>query len=127
MDRLYDRHLGADWSQHSGEARIWEGIENVDDGELWETHLSLKSRLLEFVRRQAIEQAARRGEAPEGLQRLGRILSPDALTIGFARRFGNQKPADPIPAGIERAAEVESQTKQAGGVCVARQTGPAGG
>ena len=36
--------------------RIWEGIENVDDGELWETHLSLKSRLLEFVRRRAVEQ-----------------------------------------------------------------------
>ena len=53
MFRLYDRHLGTGWHEHSGEARIWEGIENVDDGELWETHLSLKSRLLEFVRRRA--------------------------------------------------------------------------
>ena len=59
---LYDRHLGTGWHEHSGEARIWEGIENVDDGELWETHLSLKSRLLEFVRRRAVEQAERRGE-----------------------------------------------------------------
>ncbi len=50
MFRLYDRHLGTGWHEHSGEAQIWEGIENVDDGELWETHLSLKSRLLEFVR-----------------------------------------------------------------------------
>ncbi len=63
MFRLYDRHLGTGWHEHSGEARIWEGIENVDDGELWETHLSLKSRLLEFVRRRAVEQAERRGEA----------------------------------------------------------------
>ena len=52
-----------DWHEHSSEARIWEGIENVDDGELWETHLSLKSRLLEFVRRRAVEQAERRGES----------------------------------------------------------------
>ena len=71
MFRLYDRHLGTGWHEHSSEARIWEGIENVDDGELWETHLSLKSRLLEFVRRRAVEQAERRGEAPETLQRLG--------------------------------------------------------
>jgi len=48
----------------------------VDDGELWETHLSLKSRLLEFVRRRAVEQAKRRGEAREALLRLGKVLSP---------------------------------------------------
>ena len=71
MFRLYDRHLGIGWHEHSGEARIWEGIETVDDGELWETHLSLKSRLLEFVRRRAIEQAERRGEATETLQTVG--------------------------------------------------------
>ncbi len=58
MFRLYDRHLGTGWHEHSGEARIWEGIENVDDGELWETHGALKLRLLEFVRRRAVEQAA---------------------------------------------------------------------
>ena len=62
MFRLYDRHLGTGWHEHSSEPRIWEGIENVDDGELWETHLSLKQRLLEFVRARAIEQAERRGE-----------------------------------------------------------------
>jgi starch phosphorylase len=112
MYRLFDRHLGANWAQHSSEARIWEGIEGVDDGELWETHLSLKSRLLEFVRRQAIEQAARRGEAPETLQRLGRILSPDALTIGFARRFATYKRADLILSDIERLAHMVSDPKR---------------
>src|ERR1700683_1815348 len=70
MYRLYDRHLGTNWHQHSSDARTWEGIESVDDGELWETHLSLKSQLLEFVRRRAVEQAEHRGEPPEILQRL---------------------------------------------------------
>src|SRR6476620_8814758 len=65
MFRLYDRHFGPGWHQHSGDARIWEGIEKVDDGELWETHLGLKSQLLEFVRARAIEQGKRRGESPE--------------------------------------------------------------
>jgi starch phosphorylase len=50
MFRLYDRHLGPSWHERSGDPHTWEGIENVDDGELWETHLALKSRLLEFVR-----------------------------------------------------------------------------
>jgi starch phosphorylase len=102
MFRLYDRHLGIGWHEHSGESRIWEGIEMVDDGELWETHLSLKSRLLEFVRRRAKEQAERRGEAPETLSRLARVLSPDALTVGFARRFATYKRANLLLADIER-------------------------
>ncbi len=102
MLHLYDRHLGIGWEEHSGESRIWEGIETVDDGELWETHLSLKSRLLEFVRRRAKEQAERRGEAPETLVRLNRVLSPDALTIGFARRFATYKRANLLLADIEK-------------------------
>jgi starch phosphorylase len=106
MFRLYDRHLGTGWHEHSGESRIWEGIENVDDGELWETHLSLKARLLEFVRRSAVEQAERRGESPEIRRRLSRILSPDVLTIGFARRFATYKRANLILADMERLASM---------------------
>jgi starch phosphorylase len=112
MFRLYDRHLGADWHEHSGEARIWEGIENVDDGELWETHLSLKSRMIEFVRRRAIEQAGFRKETGESVQRLNRVLSPDALTIGFARRFATYKRANLILADIERLATMVNDLKR---------------
>jgi starch phosphorylase len=112
MFRLYDRHLGTGWHQHSGESRIWEGIEDVEDGELWETHLSLKSRLIEFVRTRAMEQSARRGEAPEVLQRLGRVLSPDALTVGFARRFATYKRANLILADIERMASMVNDPKR---------------
>src|SRR5271166_1886999 len=101
MFRLYDRHLGPGWHERSSEAKIWEGIESVDDGELWETHLGLKSQLIEFVRRRAVDQAERRGE-PEVLARLERILSPDALTIGFARRFATYKRANLILKDIEK-------------------------
>jgi glycogen phosphorylase len=112
MFRLYDRHLGTNWHQHSSEARTWEGIENVDDGELWETHLSLKSQLLEFVRRRAVEQAERRLESREVLQRLGKVLSPDALTIGFARRFATYKRANLILADIESLASMVNDPKR---------------
>ena len=112
MFRLYDRHLGTGWHEHSSEPRIWEGIENVDDGELWETHLSLKQRLLEFVRVRATEQAERGGEPPEIQQRLGRILSPDALTIGFARRFATYKRANLILTDIEMMASLANDPKR---------------
>ena len=101
MFRLYDRHLGPSWHERSGDPRTWEGIENVDDGELWETHLALKSRLLEFVRRRAMDQGRRRNESQQSLQRLDRVLSPDALTIGFARRFATYKRANLILRDME--------------------------
>jgi len=104
MFRLYDRHLGTDWLQRGSEPSTWTGIENVDDGELWETHLNLKSQLIEFVRRRAVIQAERRGESLEVLQRLEGVLSPDALTIGFARRFATYKRANLILSDIERLA-----------------------
>ncbi len=112
MFRLYDRHLGTNWHEHSSDARTWEGIESVDDGELWETHLSLKSRLLGFVRRRALEQAERRGEPLETLQRLATVLSPDALTIGFARRFATYKRANLILSDIESLALMVNDPKR---------------
>ena len=112
MSRLYDRHLGAGWQEHSANPHIWEGIENVDDAELWETHLNLKARLLEFVRRRAVVQATRRGETAEALRKLGGLLSPDALTIGFARRFATYKRANLILADLEALASMVNDPKR---------------
>jgi starch phosphorylase len=112
MSRLYDRHLGLEWRQHSGQAGIWEGIESVDDGELWETHLILKARLIEFVRRRAVEQATYRDDTKETIARLSRILSPDALTIGFARRFATYKRANLILRDLEALAGMVNDPKR---------------
>jgi starch phosphorylase len=109
MFRLYDRHFGPGWHERSSDARIWEGIENVDDGELWETHLSLKSQLLDFVRTRAIEQGKRRGEPAETVRR---ILTPDALTIGFARRFATYKRANLILSDLERLTSMANDPKR---------------
>ena len=112
MCRLYDRHLGVGWQNHSGSAKTWEAIETVDDGELWETHLSLKSQMLEFVRRRAREQAERRSEPQETLHKLSKVLSPDALTIGFARRFATYKRANLVLADIQRLAAMVNDPKR---------------
>jgi glycogen phosphorylase len=112
MFRLYDRHLGTGWHLHGSESKTWDGIENVDDGELWETHFNLKSRMIEFVRRRAVKQATRRDEPRAVLQQLERALTPDALTIGFARRFATYKRANLILADIERLASLVNDPKR---------------
>jgi starch phosphorylase len=112
MRRLYDRHLGVGWPDLSSDKHTWGAIENVDDGELWETHLSLKAQLLDFARHRAREQALRRGDSAELFNRLEKILSPDALTIGFARRFATYKRANLILTDIQRLAALVNDPKR---------------
>ncbi len=94
MRQVYARHLGVDWPDRVSDPGIWDAIERVDDGELWEAHQTLKARLIDFTRRRVIRQAQRRGEPAAVLTALRRALSPDALTIGFARRFATYKRAN---------------------------------
>lgn len=93
MRFVYDRHLGAAWQERLGSG-LWEAIEKIDDGELWEAHQTLKTRLIQEVRRRSVQVAERRGEPTAGQAQLRRALSPDALTIGFARRFATYKRAN---------------------------------
>jgi starch phosphorylase len=104
MHELYQRHLGLDWEQRSSEPLAWVGIQNVDDGELWETHQVLKARLLDFVRRRAVGQYQRAGEPPEVVSLVGRSLSLDVLTIGFARRVTPYKRPALILSDLDRVA-----------------------
>ncbi len=104
MHQVFDRHLGPDWPERSGDPGFWEGVERIDDGELWETHQTLKARLLDFVRRRAMAQAERRGESAERIGSLRRVLSLDALTIGFARRFATYKRANLLFHDLDRLA-----------------------
>jgi starch phosphorylase len=83
MRQVYDRHLGADWPDRSSEPGFWEGIDAVDDGEIWEAHQTLKTRLIQFTRRRAIAQAERRGESAATIEQLRRALSLDTLTMGL--------------------------------------------
>jgi starch phosphorylase len=112
MRRLYDRHLGVGWQNRMSEKHTWADIERIDDGELWETHLSLKAQLLDFARHRARLQAARRAEPQETLHRLDKVLSPDALTIGFARRFATYKRANLILKDIRRLASMINDPKR---------------
>jgi starch phosphorylase len=93
MRRLYERRLSRRWTERIRRREVWRGIDSVDDGELWETHRFLKGRLIDFVRRRLVSQDLRRGEPEEQARRRAGLLNPDALTIGFARRFALYKRA----------------------------------
>ncbi|QDU87091.1 Maltodextrin phosphorylase [Pirellulimonas nuda] len=94
MRTLFDKYLPLDWPQRMGDSRVWEGMYNVDPGELWETHNALKLRLLDFTRRRLSRQCRRRGEDEAVVDATRSALDPSALTIGFARRFATYKRAD---------------------------------
>jgi starch phosphorylase len=103
MRLLYDRHLGTGWTMRGGD-RLWEAIAAIDDGELWEAHQTLKTRLIQEVRRRALRAVERRGTSPDVGAQLRRTLSPDTLTIGFARRFATYKRANLLlsdPAALD--------------------------
>jgi len=106
MRQLFDRHLGPDWIRRSSDPALWEKIGAIDNGELWETHQVLKSELISFVRARAMRQAEERGEPREIVARLGRALRPDALTIGFARRFATYKRANLLFQDLEKIADL---------------------
>lgn len=111
MHHLYDRHLGPDWPDHCAEAGCWDSIDSVEDGELWETHQTLKTRLIEVARLRAARCAERRGEAPEFIDQARHALSLDALTIGFARRFATYKRANLVLRDMETIAAFVNDAK----------------
>ena len=87
---LYRKHLGA-WEEHLTEPEFWRGVFDIPDAQLWDTHQRLKLRLIEFVRDRERQRRERMGESPESIRRVNRILDPEILTIGFARRFATYK------------------------------------
>lgn len=64
------------------------------DETLWAAHVAQKHRLMRFVRTRMVRQSARHGNSPETLRRMADLLEPNALTLGFARRFAPYKRAD---------------------------------
>jgi starch phosphorylase len=91
MQQLYDRNFPVNWIDNIERPEPWQGIHDVDSGELWETHYTLKNLLLAFVRRRVSRQCRRRGESDEVVEAARNILDPNILTIGFARRFATYK------------------------------------
>jgi starch phosphorylase len=102
MQDLYSKHIGPDWREHLADPQMWSRIDNVPDAELWETHRVLKAALVHFVRRRVTEQRRRNDYSQELVAAAQSVLDPEALTIGFARRFATYKRASLIFQDLAR-------------------------
>ena len=111
MYQLFETRLGQDWPTRMVHPDIWETISEIDDGEMWETHQSLKMRLIRFVRRRLQLQSERQGHR-ETLKQIDQFLDPDVLTIGCARRFATYKRGDLILSQAERLAKLVEDTNR---------------
>ncbi|MBF0474243.1 MAG: alpha-glucan family phosphorylase [Deltaproteobacteria bacterium] len=102
MKRMYDRYLGTRWLDEPDSGRVWERVDKIPDAELWRTHERLRERLVYFVRRQLARQLKARGLHHTKVSAAEEVFDPDALTIGFARRFARYKRATLLFTDPER-------------------------
>jgi starch phosphorylase len=106
MAELYDRYLGPDWHEKPAGEAAWKGMDQIPDTELWRTHERRRERLVAFARRHLHQQLAKRGAGASELAMAEEILDPEALTIGFARRFATYKRANLILSDPERLSKL---------------------
>lgn len=102
MHRIYRQYLSPDWLERQDEPMLWERIEDVPDQVLWDAHVYLKAKLFSAMRERARQARMQLQTSPEHLLASGIMLDPDALVIGFARRFATYKRANLIFRDIER-------------------------
>jgi starch phosphorylase len=100
--QLYERYLGVSWMERPADHAIWRRADSIPDAELWRTHERRRERLVAFARRRLKTQLKNRGAPPAEVARADEVLDPDALTIGFARRFATYKRGTLIFRNIER-------------------------
>ncbi|MEN6607105.1 MAG: alpha-glucan family phosphorylase [Bryobacteraceae bacterium] len=93
MNQLYDRYLGPSWREEPADTALWKRAESIPAEELWRTHERRRERLVAFTRRRLRAQLLRRGASQTDVDGTEEVFDPDALTIGFARRFATYKRA----------------------------------
>ena len=91
LSALFDRYIGAGWKDRPADPAVWDGIANVPDEELWRAHERCRERLVTYARTSLREQLVHRGASDDDVSVADEVLDPDALTIGFARRFATYK------------------------------------
>jgi starch phosphorylase len=90
---VYTRYLGPRWTEDCDDAELWARAHEIPDAELWQVHEHRRHRLVQHVRRWLRAAGERRGAGREDLEAADESLDPQALTIGFARRFATYKRA----------------------------------
>ncbi|MDD5476395.1 MAG: alpha-glucan family phosphorylase, partial [Syntrophales bacterium] len=93
MKECYERYLGVDWLSRDFETLGWERVGEIPDKVLWKVHGDLKKKMVDFLKSDITANCERQGIHRSMIRRKVDSLDPDALTIGFARRFAAYKRA----------------------------------
>lgn len=112
LNSLYERYLGSNWSDEIVDKSIWKQMDQIPDEELWRTHQRCKERLVGFARKRLKAQMQRRGSFHTELGWAEEVLDPEALMIGFARRFASYKRGNLLLSDPQRLIKLLSDTNR---------------
>jgi starch phosphorylase len=107
---LFSRYLGAQWLERHDDPSLWDGILAIPDPELWAVRQALRRYLFTFIRDRARQRWTEEHVGVPRVVAAGTLLEPDALTIGFARRFAGYKRPELIFHDPERLARILNAT-----------------
>ena len=104
--KLYDKHFDPSFMSDQSNEKIWHGIYNVDDEEIWNTRMALKNKLVRFIREMFTETWLKNQGDPSRVVSLLERINPNALMIGFCRRFATYKRAHLLFTDIDRLSKI---------------------
>lgn len=102
MHNIFDKYIGPGWLEQHDNPTIWQRLAEAPDDEMWEVHLALKRKLMGYLRERVRRRWVNGTNDPTQVLTSGTLLDPEALTIGFARRFATYKRATLIFRDLER-------------------------
>ena len=106
LKKLYNKYLIPFWQDMIYDDNVWKNIKNIPDKELWDAHIDRKRKLLALVKDNTAERLKRNGYSYDEISKVVSGLNPNALTIGFARRFATYKRATLIFRDLERITQI---------------------
>ena len=106
LKQLYNKYLTPYWQDKIHLNETWEKINNIPDEELWKEHTLRKERLFKLVNENVTNRLRNNGMHYDQIREITSKLNPNALTIGFARRFATYKRATLIFKDLERITQI---------------------
>jgi len=103
---LYLKHFGDNFVENQLNKELWSTIYTISDDEVWDIKKRLKIKLIDFIKAQFSETWLKRHETPKLITEVINALNPNALTIGFARRFATYKRATLLFKNPERLSKI---------------------
>lgn len=103
---VHKKHFGPNFFADQSNQSLWENIYKVSDKEVWETRVALKKKLIDYIRDRFRDSWLRNQGDPARVMSLLDKINPNALIIGFARRFATYKRAHLLFSDLDRLAKI---------------------